>query len=149
MGSMVDRSETSNKDQSISPSSMVWDKVKDSKDPSVSRSEGSKKQHDRGGGGVADQIAGGADVRTHVMAPTSGPSPTTVPATLDSGLTSTRITQAQEASRVDMRASSDGCGLSLPLSRDGKNVLLGLAVVVVLIGLIALGSVIVQNRKNL
>ncbi|KAI0028911.1 hypothetical protein K488DRAFT_89269 [Vararia minispora EC-137] len=50
--------------------------------------------------------------------------------------------------RVRMRASSDGCGLSLPLTRDGKIVLLGLAIVAVLIGFIALGITVVQSRKT-
>ncbi|KAI0034603.1 hypothetical protein K488DRAFT_68992 [Vararia minispora EC-137] len=98
---------------------------------------------DQGGGRVGGGTAMGVDAPVTAFLPsTTAPSPAsagTAPVATDARM--------QEDSTFRMRVSWDGLGLSVPLTRDGKWVLLGLAVAAVLIGCIALGITIVNNRK--
>ncbi|KAI0029892.1 hypothetical protein K488DRAFT_72608 [Vararia minispora EC-137] len=100
--------------------------------------------------GVA--VAHGSGVAS---APPSIPAPTTNDSP-GSGAGAEADRSAERTGRVEMNAGQNGCGLSLPLiqhsplfqTRDGKQVLLGLAVVAILMAIIALVYVVVQNKRK-
>ncbi|KAI0026683.1 hypothetical protein K488DRAFT_75163 [Vararia minispora EC-137] len=105
------------------------------------------------GSNVVEQVSADAGVQastttaaSSALAPTAGPSMT-------SGGDAANVAGApdREDNRVRLNLSwpgCRGCGVSLPLTRNGMYVLLGLAIVAILIGLIALGITVVQNSKS-
>ncbi|KAI0026596.1 hypothetical protein K488DRAFT_75221 [Vararia minispora EC-137] len=103
-------------------------------------------------GEVAGTLADAGAQASATPAAASDPSPPAGPSTTSGGGAGNAGNLAEGTdNRVRLSLSLGGCGrlgVSLPLTRDGKYVLLGLAVVAILIGTIALVITVVQNRRS-